>query len=606
MSRPFPVGLCSVSAAPAVVRRWLGVALLSAATLWVGAGCGGSIGDSPPDVVPDAAPAAPVDAALDDDAVLDDLEVSIGELTPRFAADVSSYRVSVSLFVSQLAVTALPRSDRARVEIDGVEILSGQASAPLDLELGENEITIDIIAEAGTQQRYTITVNRTADVIERSYEKAELPDSGDQYGASLAVSGDYIAIGAPGESSADPENPSDDSALKSGGVFMLRREGASWMPDGYLKASNPGSLDLFGARVALDGDALVVGAPGEASADGDDPSDNGARDSGAAYVYRRGADGWEFEAYLKAFNPDALDKFGTSVAISGDTIAVGATGESSASADTPESNDVPDSGAVYIFERADGAWTQTAYLKVGNRGVGDKLGASAALRGDILVVGATGESSANIGDPSDDSAADSGAVYVFERVEQGWSESDYLKAGSISASDGFGASVALLDKTLIVGAPGEDSGSPGNPSDNTVDDSGAAYVFFQSESGWLERAYLKAGNLGQGDGFGSAVALSDGIVAVGAKRESSASADESDSRVVEGSGAAYVFLGAEATWTQAAFLKTVPAEANDEFATSIALENGLLVVGAAGEDSSVRVSPYDNAAPESGAAYIFE
>jgi trimeric autotransporter adhesin len=122
-----------------------------------------------------------------------------------------------------------------------------------------------------------------------------------------------------------------------------------------LKASNTGAGDRFGYSVALSGDTLAVGAYGEASAAqgvGGNQDDNGATDSGAVYVFRRSGSAWAQEAYLNASNTGVSDYFGYSVALSGDTLAVGAFYEDSAApgvGGNQGDNSASGSGAVYVF-----------------------------------------------------------------------------------------------------------------------------------------------------------------------------------------------------------------------------------------------------------------
>jgi hypothetical protein len=267
----------------------------------------------------------------------------------------------------------------------------------------------------------------------------------------------------------------DDSAPYSGAVYVFRRSGTAWLLEAYLKASNTGSDDHFGASVALSGDTLTVGAPGEDSAAtgiNGNQDDNAATGSGAVYVFRRSGTAWLQQAYLKASNTGGGDYFGNSVALAGDTLAVGALYEGSAA-----------QGAVYVFRRTGTTWLQEAYLKASNTGGGDYFGNSVALAGDTLAVGALGEKSAATGvggNQDDDSASESGAVYVFRRTGTTWLQDAYIKASNTDASDRFGHSVALTGDTLAVGALGEQSaatGVGGNQGDNSVERSGAVYIF---------------------------------------------------------------------------------------------------------------------------------
>lgn len=145
----------------------------------------------------------------------------------------------------------------------------------------------------------------------------------------------------------------------------------------YLKASNTGAGDFFSTAVALDGDTLVVGAPFEdsiATGVNGNQADNSGSGSGAVYVFVRTNGVWTQQAYLKASNAEAGDNFGKNVALSGDTLAVGAPAEGSAltgvTAGAPNesttSNGALGSGAVYVFTRTNGVWSQQAYVKASN------------------------------------------------------------------------------------------------------------------------------------------------------------------------------------------------------------------------------------------------
>ncbi|MGQ9926872.1 MAG: FG-GAP repeat protein, partial [Chloroflexaceae bacterium] len=232
------------------------------------------------------------------------------------------------------------------------------------------------------------------------------------------------------------------------------------------KAANPGAEDLFGRSVAIAGNTIVVGAPYEDSSAASNPNDNGANNSGAAYVFTRSGTGWTQRAYLKASSIGAGDQFGYAVALSGNTLLVGAPGEGG-------------SGAVYVFTGGDATWTQQAYLKAANAGIGDYFGAFVAIDGDMLAVGAPGEASGNPADPNDNSAPNAGAAYVFMRSGATWTQRGYLKAANVQAEDLFGTSTAISGNTVVVGAPYEDGSGP-TPNENAPN-AGAAYVFLSDD-----------------------------------------------------------------------------------------------------------------------------
>lgn len=352
----------------------------------------------------------------------------------------------------------------------------------------------------------------------------------------------------------------------------------------YLKASNAGAGDNFGFALAAEGDTLVVGASAE-SGDGSSPDDDSQSSAGAVYVFERSDDGdWVQQAYLKASNAEAGDGFGISVAISGDTIVVGAIGESSDDG-TPEDNLATASGAVYVFVRNEQEqWTQQALLKASNFGVGDFFGNSVSVSGDWLLVGAYSEDGDG-SDPADDSADEAGAAYVFKRDSGGnWTQQAYLKAANAEAADLFGFNTLLHQGVAFVSATGEASDGS-NSSDNSAPIAGAVYAFeADSEGVWQQTAYLKASNADSEDFFGVALTADDNLVAISAQGErSNGSGPDDDS--LQFAGAVYVFKRiAQGAYEQAAYIKSPAPKVFESFGRSVALRGDDLLVGAIGSE----------------------
>ena len=356
-----------------------------------------------------------------------------------------------------------------------------------------------------------------ASLDQRAYLKASNTEADDHFGHSVAVSGNTVVVGAPYKDS------------DAGAAYVFVRNGTTWSQQAYLKASNTDAGDEFGYSVAVSGDTVVVGAPGEDSAatgvDGD--QDNNASSAGAAYIFVRSGATWSQQAYLKASNTGAYDNFGYSVAVSGDTVVVGAPAEDSDAIGVVEvqtdNNNASSAGAAYVFVRSGAAWSQQAYLKAFNTGNMDFFGWSVAVSGDTVVVGT----------PYKDS--DAGAAYVFVRNGTTWSQQAYLKASNTEANDNFGHSVAVSGETVVVGAPYEDS---------NASFAGAAYVFVRTGTTWSQQAYLKAFNTGTMDLFGYSVAVSGDTVVVAAPYEDSnatgVNGDDSNNDA-SNAGAAYVF-----------------------------------------------------------------
>jgi hypothetical protein len=512
-----------------------------------------------------------------------------------------------------------------------------------------------------------VGARQTAPWTQAAYLKASNPGMFDHFGEGGALDGHIgnavtasadggtIAVGAQHESSGARGingTQNDDSVYNAGAVYVFTRSGAAWTQQAYIKASNTGSGDHFGNAVALsaDGNTLAVGAFWESSgATGinGDQNDNSIPQAGAVYVFTRSGGTWTQQAYIKASNtgrrgegelPGEGDQFGFSVTLSGDgnTLAVGAGSEDSA-AHGVESRQQDDSfnsaGAVYVFARSGGAWTQQSYLKADastNTGLGDQFGYSVSLNGNgtTLAVGVYDESGSSriIDGPIDRGRGGSGAVYVFRRTGSGWSKDAYLKTWNAEGGDSWGTSVSLSDdgNTLAVGSIDEDClcsgivhapsevGSTDQKSDQSV---GAAAIFVRSGATWTQQAYIKASNAGEGDWFGVRLALSgDGnTLVVGAQNEDSAArgidGNQKDESAPE-AGAVYVFGRAGTTWTQRAYVKGSNTEAYDEFGGAVAVSrNGsLILAGARGEDSGARGvngNQNDSTIDESGAVYVF-
>jgi len=535
--------------------------------------------------------------ALSSNARLADLSISAGEFDQIFQSNLTDYTATVSLLRSTTTVTATLEDPNATLTVNGAAVASATVSGKFTLDVGSNSITVSVTAEDGvTQATYTIDVTRqtVASFAQRAYIKAsntQVPDP----------------------------NPSnfDDS-------------------------------DQFGNSIALSNDTLVVGAVSEDSAatgiDGDQ-NDNSAHDSGAVYVFTRDPAGvWSQQAYIKASNTEISDGFGSSVALSGDTLAVSARFESSASTgiDGDQSdNSSSQAGAVYVFTRdAAGVWSQQAYVKASNTQVpnpnefihSDQFGHSIALSSDTLAVGAPSEDSAATGingDESDNSMYASGAVYVYTRDSANvWSQQAYIKASNTGSSfwddradeysvgDQFGWSVAISGDTLVVGAHEEDGGTTGVNGDDTDDSgyrSGAAYVFTRDAAGiWSQQAYLKASNTGRRDTFGYSVAISGNTLAVGAVSEDGAATgiggDQNDNSAHD-SGAVYVYSrNATGTWSQEAYIKASNTDVLDFFGWRVALSGDTLAVRASTEDSGatgINGDQNDDGAEDSGAVYVF-
>ena len=326
--------------------------------------------------------------------------------------------------------------------------------------------------------------------------------SGDDFGWSVAISGDTVVVGSRQDS---------DNGFFSGSAYLFERdEGGvgNWGEVIKLLASDGATGDNFGSSVAISGDTVVVGAH---------RADDNGIDSGSAYLFERnegGMDNWGEFIELVASDVDDFDELGASVAISGDTVVVGARGD--------DDNGIG-YGTAYLFERNEGGmdnWGEVTELLAVDRDEHDIFGGSVAINGDLVVVGARGD---NDGGPVNNSA------YLFERNEGGvdnWGEVTKLVASDDDSFNNFGISVAIRGDSIVVGATGDD--------DNGTN-SGSAYLFERNEGGvdnWGEVTKLLASDGDDGDILGWSVAISGDSIVVGARGDDDAGLE---------SGSAYIF-----------------------------------------------------------------
>jgi hypothetical protein len=306
------------------------------------------------------------------------------------------------------------------------------------------------------------------------------------------------------------------------------------------------AFDDFGDAVAIEGDTMVVGIRGD---------DVGAATSqGSVQVYRWSGSGWAFEATLLAADGLANDRFGWSVAIENDTIAVGA----------PDRNVGPtsDVGAVYIFARAGTSWTQQALVVASDGALVDTFGRAVALSRGTLVVGA----------PQDDNAAiaNQGSAYVFTRLGTSWTQQAKLLASDGAANDQFASAVDVEGDTIVVGAPLKDNGA--------VIDVGAAYVYNRAGTVWTEQSKIVAFDAAASDTLGSSVAISSNTIVAGAPGD--------DLGVAANMGSAYTFVRSGSVWVLSS--KVVPSDgsAADGFGTSVDIDKDTLLVASPADDEA--------------------
>jgi hypothetical protein len=297
----------------------------------------------------------------------------------------------------------------------------------------------------------------------------------DQFGWSVSVSGDVAVVGARFD---------DDNGGQSGSAYVYRWNGSSWV-ETKLLASDGADGDFLGWSVAVSGDVAVVGAYAD--------DDNGSA-SGSAYVYRWNGSTWVEEAKLLASDGAMNDQFGRSVGVNGDTVVVGA---------YQDDDSGNDAGAAYVYRWNGSSWLEEPKLLASDGAPLDSFGASVAVSGDLVVVGA----------PNDgDNGGNSGSVYVYRWNGWSWVETKLL-ASDGAAGDEFGYSVAASSDLAAVGAYRDDDNGGS---------AGSAYVYRWNGSLWVEEAKLLASDGAMGDQVGWSVGASGDVAVAGAPGSESA------------------------------------------------------------------------------------
>ncbi len=337
----------------------------------------------------------------------------------------------------------------------------------------------------------TVYVFNLIDGVWTETQKLQASDaaSGDQYGVEVAIDGDLAVVGSFRDD--DPAAGAD-----AGSVYVYARTATGWVEEAKITASDAAAGDEFGHTVRLSGETILVGTWND---------DDDGTNSGSAYVYTRSGTGWTEQAKLTASDAAAGDQYGISVAISGDTAAVGSWRDDDTGAD---------SGSVYIYRRTGTTWQEEAKLTAPGGRAGDRFGGRMAADADTVLVGAWRD---------DDLGVDSGSAHIFVRNGSTWSHQAKLNGADTGARDAFGLAAALSGDRAVITAWRDDQ---------QASNAGAAYVFERTGSQWSQTAKLMADDGGVGDELGVRVGLAGDTVVVGAWQHDDGASN---------TGAAYVF-----------------------------------------------------------------
>lgn len=459
-------------------------------------------------------------------AALASLELAEGELNPTFSPENTEYRAELGLLAHTAELRAEASDAQATLTLDAGKEATGQLSESLELELGENLVTIAVDGSKGRSRTYSLTIERRPEPWQRVLAlTAEQPVEDGFFGDYLRSFGDtlYVNSSRRGQLYRRVGNEwrferlsetlfsvelewmyeaaiSADAlavvAQPVGGtetLFAFRWQDGSWVPAGEFETGTQGTVRIWGD------DLVFVSTTGVS-------------------FFRRDANEYQPTQSLPApaedigfgDRPTYFDAPG--VDLGEDVLIVAAPGDSSPATGvdgSPEQDCSSDgalcafrSGAVFVYERSSGDWEQTAYLKPPVAAAELEFGTTAVLQDDRIVVGCPHESGSGQGrstaltasvcpEVSEDCLPESGAVYVYARETGKWRPKSMLKASVPSAHDYFGDTLLLSGDALLVGAPGQDSAAGATLDDQSSEDSGGVFAFVLDGDGFRELGLYK-------------------------------------------------------------------------------------------------------------------
>ncbi|WP_178989585.1 T9SS type A sorting domain-containing protein [Winogradskyella schleiferi] len=383
-----------------------------------------------------------------------------------------------------------------------------------DVDIDGNFAVVGMLPSANETNVYIFENDGSGNWIQ--VQKLESPDYNqfDHFGYSVAISGDYIFVGAWGE---DRDATNSNFLQAAGAVYVFQKQ-PSGLFDFVQKivASDRETLNAFGYTVAVDGDYALVSPVRH---DYDETGNNFLDDAGAAYIFELDSGGtWNEVQKIVASDRAAFDYFGQlAIAVNGNYIAIGSYGEDE---DENGTNLILSAGSAYIFERGtNGIWSETQKIVASDRSQGVFFGWSIGVNGNQVVVGSNQDNEFR------------GAAYTFERNANGiWNQTQKLIASNAFPGDRFGQDVDIDGNRIVVGSHLKHIGSQG--------DDGAAYIFEDKAGVWTETAFIYDAFYKSSEYFGFTVAISGDFAFVGAYGDEE---DENEENNLNGAGAAFMF-----------------------------------------------------------------
>lgn len=410
-------------------------------------------------------------------------------------------------------------------------------------------------------------------------------DYNTEFGRAVAITNNYAVVGVRTE---DKDAEGKNQMPDGGAVYIYERGSDNkWKQVQKMVASDRSNGSNFGWSVAISGNTIVVGAIYERF---DAAKRNEANSEGAAYVFERGSDGvWKQTQKLLSSAREGYNYFGTAVGVDGNTIVVSAPGHSKDSTEKGE-NIVGDAGAIFVFEKRGNNWRRTNKLVASDRQHAAVVGNSVAISGNYIIAGAKGQRTDVNGE---NNLQEAGAVYIWERMDDGkWAKAKKLAASDRTGYDEFGFSVAINGDHAIVGAKGV---TLKKTDENNDPNSGEAYIFSRNENGeWKEVMSIIPNDRKDRDLFGNSVSISGNYAIVGSPMGNTNKGDV---------GTIYVYWkNPQGKWMQSQKLSAADERPFSNFGGAIAIHKGFIITGAHVEPRDVAGK---NELSNAGAAYVF-
>lgn len=468
------------------------------------------------------------------------LSIATPNTTQQLQINGDELTTQVDQSVDSISITAVSGNSSDTIAINSQTASPGEATTVVPLSVGSNTIPLTVTSSNGDLHQYTLTVERAAAFdfgLDETIDSPN-PQRNSGFGFSNALSGSWLAISAP-TMNAEYRN--------QGEVYLFQRTANKWKYQQTLQSPASARNDQFGYSLAMDGDYLAVSSYGaETGEDNSGRVDiykragdqwnhhqllqppaalengrfgfslamdgsvlaiaelngiDGSVTGGGVTVFEREDDQWIRKKSI--FSRGASDRFASNIAINGNLLAIGAfdyDGECKIA--------IPDPGEVSIYERKNGDWIEQSTLYAGNGDGGDRFGFSVSLSNDLLAVSAICEDSSRF-NPQANDATQAGSVYLFKRNGNQWTEIKQLKASDAQAHDLFGFRLQLKGESLIATAPLEDTNAR---------DAGAAYQFSASND-WAEKIRFSPTDGKNGDNFGAGMAFNGSTAVVSARQQ---------------------------------------------------------------------------------------